>query len=396
MKLHDLPLSMRITGIAMILVAMGALTLVFVEEAHLREIYFSQRRAQLDKTFRTNELRLTQTFDTLRRDVQFLANTPPVSGIIRAAQNHGYDARDGNTQQQWEARLQQIFAPFLLTRPDYLQLRYIGVADQGREIMRFSRHDGQVEPASSGRTMSMAERNDYAATLCLAPGLVHLSEFTLHRKSDKSKQPGFPIIRASVPVFEARKKVFGLIVIDMDIRPLLQSTAAGLPEDVSTCIADRHGRCLSYPNALAPVKVGNGEEMHRDFPRLVTMLDPRSPNFMPLQMMKTKTDVQYVTAGRIHYNPDNPAQFLLLTYHVSDKMAQQFTAIPVGHIIAGFAALLLLCGAVLFLLRQTFSPLKQLTAAATAITGRQSQHQIAVRHRRGNRHPDRFICRHAG
>ena len=101
MKLHDLPLSMRITGIAMILVTMGALTLLLVEKAHLREIYFNQRRAQLDKTFRTTESRLTQVFDTLRRDVRFLANTPPVSGIIRAAQLLAGGTREVTRADQW-------------------------------------------------------------------------------------------------------------------------------------------------------------------------------------------------------------------------------------------------------------------------------------------------------
>ena len=73
MKLANLPLSMRITGGAIILVALGALTLLFVEEAYLQEVYFSQRRAHLENAFRTNELRLTQAFNTLRRDAQFLA-----------------------------------------------------------------------------------------------------------------------------------------------------------------------------------------------------------------------------------------------------------------------------------------------------------------------------------
>jgi hypothetical protein len=97
MKLRNLPLSTRIAGSAMILVGLAALVLLFLEEVHLREVYSRQRTAHLEEAFRTNELRLTQALATLRRDVQFLANTPPISGVIRAATNNGYDRRDGNT-----------------------------------------------------------------------------------------------------------------------------------------------------------------------------------------------------------------------------------------------------------------------------------------------------------
>ncbi|OGR00121.1 MAG: hypothetical protein A2505_00315 [Deltaproteobacteria bacterium RIFOXYD12_FULL_55_16] len=221
MKLPDLPLSMRITSSAMILVALGALTLLFVEEAHLRAVYSGQRRAQLEKAFRTNELRLTQAFVTLRRDVQFLANTPPVSGIMRAARNKGYDARDGNTRQQWEVRLQQILAPFLLANPDYHEASYIEVADQNRDILRLTNHDEQIKVDTSSRPHSKAEIDNYLATLALSPGQVHLSNFDLHLGGDKSKHHEFSIIRASVPVFDSEGKVFGLIVLSMDISSLL-------------------------------------------------------------------------------------------------------------------------------------------------------------------------------
>src|SRR3989339_2073326 len=154
--LHDLPLSTRIAGSALLLVALGALTLMFVEEAHLREVYFGQQRAHLEEAFHFNELRLTQEIDTLRRNTRFLAAPPPISGIMRAARNNGYDTRDGNTNEQWEERLRQIFSPFLLAHPEYYQLNYIKIADQGREIAHLTSRNGQVEIMPPDRLRSMA------------------------------------------------------------------------------------------------------------------------------------------------------------------------------------------------------------------------------------------------
>ncbi|MFH1026516.1 MAG: diguanylate cyclase [Pseudomonadota bacterium] len=371
MKLpHDLPLSTRIAGSALILVALGALALMFVEEAHLRNVYFNARRADLAEALRINELRLTQAINTLRRDVQFLANTPPVSGIMRAAQNNGYDSRDGNTREQWQIRLQEIFAPFSLAHPEYYQLSYIGVADHGREIVHIAGRDGQVEIVPPDRLRSRADQNYFSATLGMPPGRVHLSDIGISREWDKIEQPGIPAIHASVPVFDANGKVFGLIVIGMDMKSLLKSAAAGLPADVSTFITGMHGQYLLHPDAQRGIEfaAGSGNEIHADFPTLVTVLDPQSPKFMPLQRIATQSSAQYLAAGRIHYDPDNPGQFLLLTYQLADGVARRFVTIPRVHIIAGFAALLLVCGIVLVVLRRTFSPLKQLAAVATEIT----------------------------
>jgi len=386
--LQDLPLSMRITGSAMILVALGALTLMFVEEAHLREVYFGHRRAHLEEAFRANESRLTQAFATLRRDVRFLADTPPVSGIIRAARNNGYDARDGNTRQQWEMRLQQIFTPFLLAHPEYYQIACIESAGNGREIIRLLNRDGRVEAAPSSQLQVKAERDYYTAALRLPPGGVQLSEIGLSLEADKAElsslpaqtklmpygykpgQPEVQTIHASVPLFDSNGKVFGLMVLGMRLHPLLQASATNLPPGVSAYIADSRGHYLLTPDGQrdSMPEAASGADIRRDFPDLAALFAPHSPDFLPLKKTATQTDASHLTAGRVHYDPDNPAQFLLLAYSVSDSMARRFTAIPGRHIAGGFAALLLICSIVFHLLRRTFAPLKQLTTAADTIT----------------------------
>ena len=368
--LHDLPLSTRIAGSALLLVALGALTLMFVEEAHLREVYFGQRRAHLEEAFLFNELRLTQAINTLRCNARFLADTPPVSGIMRAARNNGYDTRDGNTNEQWEERLRQIFSPFLLAHPEYYQLNYIKIADQGREIAHLTSRNGQVEIMPPDRLRSMAGQDYSAATMKIASGRVDLSNIDLSREEGKNDQPHIPTIQASAPVFDDNGKIFGLIVLYLDLRPLLQSAAFNLPPGVFALITDRHGRYLLRPEPLRAIgfaaESGNG--IRTDFPTLAAALDPRTPKFMPLRKLTTKSAAQYLAAGRIHYDADNPDQFLLLTYHLTDDVARRFVTIPRIHLITGFATLLLICGIMLLVLRRIFSPLEQLTASAIEIT----------------------------
>lgn len=142
-------LSTRITFATLTLVVIAGTAVLFVENTRLHDVYLSERRTDLGESLGAEKIRLNQAINSLRKDTLFLANTPPVAGIMRAALNHGYDARDGMSREKWEAQLQQIISAFIGVRPDYYQTRYIGVADMGREIVRVENHNGKAEIAPS-------------------------------------------------------------------------------------------------------------------------------------------------------------------------------------------------------------------------------------------------------
>lgn len=216
--MRNLRLSTRITFIAIVVVVIGAIVAVAIENARYRDAAISEWRANLKEKLHIEKLRLEQTVDVLRRDTLFLSNTPPVSGIMRATQNHGYDPRYGNTSRVWEERLQQIFSAFSEAHPEYYQIRFIGVADGGREIVRIDYRDGRTEVTPSGKLQRKADRDYFKATLALRDGEVHLSEFNLNREEGVIEQPHLPTLRAAVPVFDSSGQIFGMVVINMDAR----------------------------------------------------------------------------------------------------------------------------------------------------------------------------------
>lgn len=183
MKQHGFRLSTRITIGAIVIVVAGALAWMLVEEARLRDVYKSELRTDLQQSFSAEKLRLRQTFKDLRQDVLFLSNTPPVSGIVRAALNRGYDPRYGSSSKAWEERLQQIFSAFSAAHPDYYQIRYIGVADGGMELVRVDNRGGEIEITPPARLQAKGDRDYFKATLGLHAGEVYLSKFNLNRES---------------------------------------------------------------------------------------------------------------------------------------------------------------------------------------------------------------------
>ena len=91
-------LSTRITfGVLLLLVA-GVLLWVDYQNNRLHDSYMSERSVDLEAALRVDQLRLGQDIETLRKDVLFLANTPPVSGIVRASMNNGSRSARQNVQ----------------------------------------------------------------------------------------------------------------------------------------------------------------------------------------------------------------------------------------------------------------------------------------------------------
>ncbi|OGS91864.1 MAG: hypothetical protein A2Z95_10270 [Gallionellales bacterium GWA2_60_18] len=372
MALRDIHLSTRITLGTLALVTAGGFGLMFLEDARLRDAYISERSADLNEASRVEELRLTQAMDVLRHDVLFLSDIPPVSGIVRAMQNKGYDDRDeGHRQVQWERRLQQIFSKFSNAHPEYYQLRFIGVADGGREIVRIDNRGDRIEVTLADRLQAKGDRDYFKAALKLPKGQTHLSRFDCNQEWGVVEQPCRLTVRAATPVFDEAGKLFGMLVINRDVRELLGSATLGVPPGVRVSAVSADGAYLMRAGTQGvemPSEPLNASEPLRDFPMLDSMINGQASPGLPLHETTGKGERGYLAARRVTFSPDDPAGFLLLAYHLpAAVVAQQVARIPGKHVAGGLLAMLLVGGIVLLVLRRTFAPLKQLTEAADNI-----------------------------
>ena len=108
------------------------------------------------------------------------------------------------------------------------------------------------------------------------------------------------------------------------------------------------------------------------------MFKPQAPEYLPLQAVATKLASSLFAARRISFDTSNPSRFLILMYYLPGAVAeQQIDTIPVQTIIYELLVMLLVGGIVLLALRQTFAPLKRITAAAREITTGNRQIRLA-------------------
>ncbi len=370
MKLNDFRLSTRITVGMLLLVAIGALIWIGNENQRLHDAYLNARSADIRAAIHVEQVRLSQDIENLRQDALFLAATPPVSGIVRAAANRGFDPRDKNFYITWEARLQETFAAFLHARPNYFKVRLIGVANGGRELVRVESRDGRIEVTPRASLQAKGDRDYFKAGVGLAAGGVYLSEFTLNQEFGRIEERHRPTLRAVTPVFDANGQIFGMVVISQDVHSLFDFAQAGLPPGVQALIADRQGHYLLHPDATRAFsfELGGRDNIADDFPTLKPMFAAQAQNYLPLHADAEHDGDQYLAAERVSFDASERSRFLLLAYHIpASVVSEQLGDIARSRSIDALLATLLV-GSVLFLmLRRAFSPLQRITQAARDI-----------------------------
>ena len=185
---------------------------------------------------------------TLVRDVTYLAGTPPVLGIPRSLENAGIDPEDESTIEEWKMRLGTIFSELSRAKPFYQQIRYIGVADQGRELVRVNNFDDGIQVVPENELQQKAQRPYFINGLKVSPDEVFLSSIELNREHGEVSLPRTPVIRAVKPIM-FRGEVFGLVIINMDLRPLFQQLASQVPDGAEVYLVNQNGYFLEHQDA---------------------------------------------------------------------------------------------------------------------------------------------------
>ena len=89
--------------------------------------------SEIDSETYLQGLRFQTLIRGAQQDVRFLAGTPAVEGLVRARRENSKDVN------LWADRLTTTLLQLGRSKPDYLQIRFIGVEDGGREVVRVER-----------------------------------------------------------------------------------------------------------------------------------------------------------------------------------------------------------------------------------------------------------------
>ncbi|MDO3386241.1 ATP-binding protein [Gilvimarinus sp. SDUM040013] len=153
-----------------------------------------------------------------RAAVDFISQLPPIQGMVRASRAGGVDPYDGTEYRQWVLRLQTIFDAYIRANPDVLQVRYIGFANNGRELVRAERRQGGVTLVPESLLQEKGNRMYMQAVMDLPRGFIQLTPIELNREFGVLQYPETPVYRAMKAVFDESGEHYGAIVINFSAK----------------------------------------------------------------------------------------------------------------------------------------------------------------------------------
>jgi PAS domain S-box-containing protein len=200
-----------------------------------------------------------------RTDVAGFRSAIGLNMIVRAGLSADGTV-DGISFADWRARMAARYAAELVAKSNYDQFRVIGVADGGREIVRVNRSgpNGAIRVVPDGELEAVADRGYFRDAVGLPDGEIFISPVELDRRRQ-------PTIRAATPIYAPDGRVFGILIINVDLRPAFEriraaSARAGGP----IFLTNEQGDYLVHPDRSREFAFASGkrDRLQDDFPEL--------------------------------------------------------------------------------------------------------------------------------
>ena len=215
-----------------------------------------------------------------QNDVAALSFMPALSEYVARAPTTSNDE-----EMQDKRLLGEIagsFSAFLKAKPQYDQIRLIGKADGGREVVRVDRRgpDGSVRTVAADQLQQKSTRQYFQATFAAKSDGFFVSPVDYNREEGVIERPYVPTMRVArrIRIEDAPSDYF--VILNLDMRPVFQRLTA-----LATAVGDIHlvdeaGNYLI--NARAPERIfgfaiGQSFTVQQDWPQiedLVTRMQP--------------------------------------------------------------------------------------------------------------------------
>lgn len=377
-------LATKIGIVAIVLIAITAGAVSITNLTGTTDILIRGALGDLEGDVNSHGQTLVAGIEVLEQDVLFLSNTPPVQGIIRTQQaEDGIDPQDGSTEEIWRERLDVIFTEMLEAKPQYFQARYIGVADDGLELVRVQRTGNTVEVVSESGLTPKGDSGYFLGTLPLAIGETYLSAINLNREGGVVAEPRTVTLRASTPVYGPDGELFGMVVINEDFGTVINETVEVLHENETVYITNSDGDFLLWsgePDKAFGFDLGERHTMQDHFPDLAPLFQPGNILLERPASPEIRDDIPALHFLKVAgFDAANPDRFLGVA--VSTPYAEitgEVQQVVSSSVISTIALVALGAVAAFAAARFLLNPLARVTSTVTAITGGDLSQRVQV------------------
>jgi PAS domain S-box-containing protein len=203
-----------------------------------------------------------------RASVLTLSKGNSLLGITRASLADGVDPIDHLPLAEWRSRLAKRLLDEISLKHEYYQFRLI-TAD-GHEMVRAEQTAKGPRIVPDAELQQTGQSDDFRETMKLAAGRVYVSPIDLNKEAGRIETPLVPVVRVAVPVFLPDGNRFGILIINLDMRPIFTQMRTQAPLLGDLRIINITGDYLLHPDPAREYRFeyGGASRLADDFPDL--------------------------------------------------------------------------------------------------------------------------------
>lgn len=203
---------------------------------------------RLDNSLAVASTLVRREVETARNRMFFLSRQSAMSGLLRARANTGTDRDDLSTELEWRSRLTRTMRNMMGVSENYLQIRLIGAADGGREVIRVERRGSEIVTVAKEDLQQKGGEGYFAEIAAMPPGSAYLGDVELNREHGRIEQPIRPVIRTGAPIHDETGAFLGFVIVNVDAAQLLQILRDAVDPDANLYVINQTGDFVYHPD----------------------------------------------------------------------------------------------------------------------------------------------------
>ena len=354
-------LSSRMALAMVALVALTALAVGLLSYHNVRSAVLPRAAERVEVHTRVLATTLAASVSGAREDIIGFQKAVALLGIVRAHAAGGVDPVDNMSEATWSERIANRFVAELSAKKSYDQFRVIQA--DGREIVRVDRTgpNGGVRVVPQEELQQKFDRPYFAAALATPPDQVYVSPVELNQEHDAIQVPHVPVLRVAKRVDYPDGKPYGIVIINVDMRPIFRELAASAQPRSQIYVVDERGNYLLDPDHSQEfaIDLGKPQRWQNDYPALASLFS--ADKAKSLFLTDNKNDELLVGLASVRL-ADGPRVGIL---EVTPMSAVAAPALAIGRstLLVGLAAVLCATVLAILLARSLTRPLVQMTRA---------------------------------
>lgn len=280
------------------------------------EILAEREFTSISRSIESQQEMIRAGIDVLKGDASFLTEIPQLQAVVRMQERA--DSVDRSIDDEQKRELESLFGRLLQLRPEYIQVKYIGLNADAWGIVKVDKY-GRKIPESGRAALQKKIGEDYYNRISrYKRGQVYLSEIFLHRERGEITVPYTPILRAVAPVYSG-EILLGAIEIDMDVTDLFDRYIAAAPENGEHYFMNGSGDYLVHPDSsrVFGFEFDKRFRVQSEFPGVSEVLKKTGIKWRDNSRTITlEDDGDVLRMTQIFYDENDPSKFFVLLVKV--------------------------------------------------------------------------------